>query len=44
MIWIRKIGCGDVKWIKLSQDFDVQVTVHSDKFLINKKLDALILL
>jgi len=20
MIWVRKIGCGDVKWIKLSQD------------------------
>jgi hypothetical protein len=20
MIWVRKMGCGDVKWIKLSQD------------------------
>jgi hypothetical protein len=20
MIWVRKIGCGDVKWIKLSHD------------------------
>ena len=36
MIWVRKIGCGDVKWIKMPQDFDVQVTVHRDKFLIIK--------
>jgi len=36
MIWVRKIGCGDVKWITLSQDFDVQVTVHRDKFPIIK--------